>query len=50
MKFFFYLGLPIRTVFAAVLPRPGCGNGRLTWEQVKPVIKFLPDNVWVISR
>lgn len=33
-----------------ILPRPGCGNGRLTWEQVKPVIEFLPDNVWVISR
>lgn len=33
-----------------VLPRPGCGNGRLTWEQVRPVIQFLPDNVWVISK
>lgn len=33
-----------------ILPRPGCGNGRLTWEIVKPVIEFLPDNVWVISR
>lgn len=33
-----------------VLPRPGCGNGRLTWEQVRPVIEFLPDNVLVISR
>lgn len=33
-----------------ILPRPGCGNGRLTWEQVKPAIEFLPDNVWIISR
>ena len=33
-----------------ILPRPGCGNGRLTWDQVKPVIDFLPDNVWVISK
>jgi len=33
-----------------VLPRPGCGNGHLTWEQVHPVVECLPDNVWVISR
>src|SRR5262245_10865559 len=33
-----------------ILPRPGCGNGKLTWDQVKPVIEFLPNNVWVISK
>ena len=33
-----------------ILPRPGCGNGRLTWDVVKPVLVDLPDNVWVISR
>lgn len=33
-----------------ILPRPGCGNGRLTWADVKPVIEFLPGNVLVISR
>lgn len=33
-----------------VLPRPGCGNGRLSWEQVKPAIEdILPDNVHVIE-
>ncbi len=33
-----------------ILPRPGCGNGRLSWEEVKPIIQFLPDNVLVISK
>lgn len=36
-----------------VLPRPGCGNGRLDWEtMVKPLLERveLPDNVWIISR
>lgn len=34
-----------------ILPRPGCGNGHLRWEDVRPVIApILPDNVWVISR
>jgi hypothetical protein len=33
-----------------VLPRPGCGNGQLTWDVVRPLIEFLPDNVHVITR
>lgn len=33
-----------------VLPRPGCGNGGLKWETVKPLLKDLPENVLVISR
>lgn len=33
-----------------ILPRPGCGNGRLQWTDVKPLIEFLPDNVFVIDR
>jgi hypothetical protein len=32
------------------LPRPGCGNGRLKWENVEPHLRFLPDNVKVVSR
>jgi hypothetical protein len=36
-----------QTVF--VLPRPGCGNGGLNWEKVKPALAFLPDNVRIIS-
>jgi len=31
------------------LPRPGCGNGHRTWEEVKPLLDGLPDNVWVIT-
>lgn len=32
-----------------VLPRPGCGNGRLSWAMVKPLLADLPDNVVVIT-
>ena len=34
-----------------VLPRPGCGNGGLTWDEVRPLIEdILPDNVHVITN
>lgn len=32
-----------------VLPRPGCGNGNLSWELVKPMITFLDDRFHVIT-
>lgn len=32
-----------------VMPRPGCGNGRLNWEDIKPLLKPLPDNVTVVT-
>lgn len=35
----------------ALLPRPGCGNGQLSWEQVRPVCAELLDNrVGVITN
>ncbi len=37
------------TIF--VLPRPGCGNGGLKWEDVAlRIVGLLPDNVHVIDR
>lgn len=33
-----------------ILPRPGCGNGNLKWHEVKELIEFLPDNVYVITK
>lgn len=32
-----------------VMPRPGCGNGQRTWEEVKSLLTDLPDNVVVID-
>ncbi len=36
--------------FKWVLPRPGCGNGHLLWEDVRPIVEVLPDNVLIISK
>jgi len=33
------------------LPRPGCGNGKLKWKDVKPVIeKILDDRILIVSK
>jgi hypothetical protein len=32
-----------------VMPRAGCGNGQLRWEDVRPILAVLPDNVVVID-
>ncbi len=33
-----------------VLPRPGCGNGKLRWGEVRPLLEMLPDNVWIVHK
>lgn len=35
--------------FRYLLPRPGCGNGKLNWIDVKPIVESLPNNVFVIN-
>lgn len=32
-----------------LLPRPGCGNGKLQWSDVRPLLLDLPDNVQVVT-
>lgn len=32
-----------------LLPRPGCGNGQRSWEEVRPLCAGLPDNVYVVD-
>lgn len=32
-----------------VMPRPGCGNGGLRWEDIRPLLVCLSDNVVVIT-
>ena len=31
------------------LPRPGCGNGQLKWEDVKPIVSTLDDRFTVVE-
>lgn len=31
------------------LPRPGCGKGKLTWAEVKPIVSVLPDNIYIVG-
>lgn len=40
-----------RTWDRILLPRPGCGNGRLDWKDVRPVIEpLLDDRIVVVAR
>lgn len=33
-----------------LLPRPGCGNGNLMWEEVKPLVEVLDHRFVVVDR
>lgn len=33
-----------------LMPRAGCGNGRLDWKDVRPILARLPDNVCVVTE
>jgi len=33
-----------------LLPRPGCADGELAWEDVSKAIEFLPDNVVIVPK
>ena len=31
-----------------LIPRPGCGNGKLSWEQVRPILSEILDNRFTV--
>ena len=39
----------VGNVVTVVMPRPGCGNGQLHWEQVAPLLAHLDDRFIICS-
>ncbi len=33
-----------------LLPRPGCSPDGLTWDELKPALEFLPDNIIIVEE
>ncbi len=42
------LHLKPSSVYAVALPRPGCGNGRLRWEDVRSIIRPVLDDRFTV--
>lgn len=41
----------LKDINTCVLPRPGCGCGKLEWEEVKKILSpILDDRIYIISR
>jgi hypothetical protein len=40
---------PERSAKTFAMPRPGCGLGGLKWEEVRPLLVRLPDNVVILE-
>lgn len=45
------LGIEYRGRQKVLLPRPGCGNGRLKWDDVSKMLEpILDERVWIVSK
>lgn len=45
-----YPGIQLRLGSFLILPRPGCGNGRLRWEDVRKILEPILDDRFTVVR